>query len=168
MNRADHHARAEQLLEQARTTPDQISRREILAEAQVHATLALSAPAGKGPPGPGRDEAADIKSTGAAHPGMPKDGGPVPGWPAESPIRLLRRAGFTDRRPEDRNVGEACRRPRVYQRATRANPASVSLRIILEMSGKCRCPDRSLSTLSARFSGAGSRALYHDSSEWRR
>ena len=53
----EHHAKAEQLLEQARTTPDQISRREILAEAQVHATLALSTPAGEGPPGPRRDMA---------------------------------------------------------------------------------------------------------------
>ena len=94
MNRADHHARAEQLLEQARTTPDQISRREILAEAQVHAALALSAPAGKGPPGPGRDEAADIKSTGAAHPGMPKDGGPVPGWQAGEPYPPSAPGGF--------------------------------------------------------------------------
>src|SRR5215467_12096575 len=54
----EHHARAEELLEQARTTPDQISRLEILAEAQVHATLALSAQAGEGPPGQGQDRVA--------------------------------------------------------------------------------------------------------------
>ena len=54
MNRADHHAKAEQLLEKARTTPDQISRSEILAEAQVHATLALSAATRTSPPGPGQ------------------------------------------------------------------------------------------------------------------
>lgn len=52
----EHHARAEQLLEEARTTQDQISHRLILAEAQVHATLALSAPGGTGPPGPGQSE----------------------------------------------------------------------------------------------------------------
>jgi len=50
----EHHARAEQLLEEARTTQDQISRRLILAEAQVHATLALSAPAGTALPGGGQ------------------------------------------------------------------------------------------------------------------
>ena len=44
----EHHAKAEELLEQARATPDQISRSEILAEAQVHATLALSAAPGTG------------------------------------------------------------------------------------------------------------------------
>lgn len=57
MSRAhEHHAKAEQLLGQARTTQDQIGRRLILAGAQVHATLALSAPAEKGPPGPGQSE----------------------------------------------------------------------------------------------------------------
>ena len=40
----------------------------------------------------------------------------------------------------------------------RANPGSASLRIIREMSGKCRCPDRSSQRLSARPAGAGGRA----------
>ena len=44
-NAREHHAKAEQLLKQADTTKDQTSRRLILAEAQVHATLALTAPA---------------------------------------------------------------------------------------------------------------------------
>ena len=70
----EHHAKAEQLLEQARTTPDQISRREILAEAHVHATLALSTPAGEGPPGPRRDMATETspRKPGPAHPGGDK------------------------------------------------------------------------------------------------
>ena len=70
----EHHAKAEQLLEQARTTPDQISRREILAEAHVHATLALSAPGGTGPRGTGRDKAVvtSPRKPGPAHPGGDK------------------------------------------------------------------------------------------------
>jgi hypothetical protein len=71
MNRTQHYERAEELLLDARTEPDGFRRRLILAEAQVHATLALSAPAGKGSPGPGQDEAADTKSTGATHPARP-------------------------------------------------------------------------------------------------
>jgi hypothetical protein len=56
MNRTQHYERAEQLLEEAHTTHDQISRRLILAEAQVHATLALSAAPGTSPPGQGQPE----------------------------------------------------------------------------------------------------------------
>jgi hypothetical protein len=80
----EHHAKAEQLLGQARGTPDQISRREILAEAQVHATLALSAPAENGPPGPGRSETGTA-ATREADPGRSDGGGdldPQPGMPA--------------------------------------------------------------------------------------
>ena len=51
----DHHAKAEQLLEQARTENDSIRRSLVLAEAQVHATLALSAEPGTSPPGPGHE-----------------------------------------------------------------------------------------------------------------
>lgn len=43
MNREEHHAKADQLLEQARDAYDPVSRSQILAEAHVHATLALSA-----------------------------------------------------------------------------------------------------------------------------
>ena len=74
---SEHHAKAEQLLEQARTTPDQISRSEILAEAQVHATLALSAPPGTSPPGPGQPE-----TVYATH--VPA-GGRLPDWSEASP-----------------------------------------------------------------------------------
>jgi hypothetical protein len=95
MNRADHHAKAEQLLEQARTTPDQISRSEILAEAQVHATLALSAPAGTGPPGPGQGEAADTQSTGTAHQDMPEGSGPFEMQPHSSSAGISR-GGWRD------------------------------------------------------------------------
>ena len=52
----DHHAKAEELLGQARTAQDQVSLSLILAEAQVHATLALSAEPGTSPPGPGQPE----------------------------------------------------------------------------------------------------------------
>ena len=85
MSRTQHHDRAKELLSDARTEPDSFRRRLILAEAQVHATLALSAPAGKDPPGPGQDRAADIKSTGAAHPGMAKGTNKVPARPAGQP-----------------------------------------------------------------------------------
>jgi hypothetical protein len=51
MNGADHRAQAEQLLEQARSEQDSTRRHLILAEAQVHATLAPSAPPGTNPPG---------------------------------------------------------------------------------------------------------------------
>jgi hypothetical protein len=57
MNRTQHRAKAEHLLEEAHTTHDQISRSLIPAEAQVHATLALSAPPGASPPSRGQPEA---------------------------------------------------------------------------------------------------------------
>jgi hypothetical protein len=78
----EHHEEAERLLEEAHTTHDHISRSLILAEAQVHATLALSAPAGKDPPGPGQDEAADTRSTGTVHQAPPS---PSPGTPTSTP-----------------------------------------------------------------------------------
>jgi hypothetical protein len=74
MNRADHHQEAERLLSKAPEEQDSVRRSLILAEAQVHATLALSAPAGKGPAGPGQDRVADTKSTGAAQSGIPEGG----------------------------------------------------------------------------------------------
>jgi|HubBroStandDraft_6_1064221.scaffolds.fasta_scaffold891206_1 hypothetical protein len=49
----EHHARAEQLLDQAHAEQDSVRRGQILAEAQVHATLALSAPPETSPPSPG-------------------------------------------------------------------------------------------------------------------
>ena len=70
---AEHHAKAEQLLDQAQAEPDSIRRTQILAEAQVHAILALSAPAERSP---GQDEAADTQSTGTAHQDMPEGSGP--------------------------------------------------------------------------------------------
>jgi len=51
MDRTQHHERAEQLLSDVRKEPDSFLRGLILAEAQVHATLALSAPAETSPPG---------------------------------------------------------------------------------------------------------------------
>ena len=75
-NAGEHHAKAEQLLEQARTEQDSIRRHLILAEAQVHATLALSAPARTSLPGPGRGEAGDTRRTEQVHPlGTPADPG---------------------------------------------------------------------------------------------
>src|SRR5215472_653098 len=65
---SDHHAQAERLLEQARAEQDSIRRAVILAEAQVHATLALSAGTGTARPGPGRGEASDTRRTGQYHP----------------------------------------------------------------------------------------------------
>jgi hypothetical protein len=72
----EHHARAEQLLEEAHATQDQISRRLILAEAQVHATLALSAPDGNRPATPQADVGRGEDTFGLA-PVSP--GGPAPG-----------------------------------------------------------------------------------------
>lgn len=43
MNGAEHHDAADRLLLEARTVQDGLRRSQILAEAQVHATLALSA-----------------------------------------------------------------------------------------------------------------------------
>ncbi len=40
----DHHAKAEQLLDQAHAEQDSIRRGQILAEAQVHASLARRSP----------------------------------------------------------------------------------------------------------------------------
>jgi hypothetical protein len=84
----EHRAKAEQLLEEAHATHDQIGRSLILAEAQVHATLALSAPAGKGPPGPGQDEADSTEitdSTLGADSDMPEGSGSFPAEPYGSP-----------------------------------------------------------------------------------
>jgi hypothetical protein len=72
MDRSEHHARAEELLGQADAEQDSIRRSLILAEAQVHATLALSAPAGTSPPGPGQPE-----TVYATH--VPA-GGRIPDW----------------------------------------------------------------------------------------
>jgi hypothetical protein len=66
-----HHAAAEQLLGQAGTEEDSIRRSLILAEAQVHATLALSAVIGTARPGPGRGQAGGIRRTGARPLGTP-------------------------------------------------------------------------------------------------
>jgi hypothetical protein len=68
----DHHEKAEQLLSAAGKEPNSISRSLLLAEAQVHATLALSAPAESMP---GQDEARGTESTAVAPPGMPGDSG---------------------------------------------------------------------------------------------
>ena len=70
----EHHDEAERLLALARIEQDGTRRGLILAEAQVHATLALSAPAGKGPSGPGQPE------TGYAAHAWPHD----PGWSEDS------------------------------------------------------------------------------------
>jgi hypothetical protein len=65
---SDHHAQADELLNQAHAEQDSIRRGLILAEAQVHATLALSAVTGTAPPGPGRGEAGDTHRTEQVHP----------------------------------------------------------------------------------------------------
>jgi hypothetical protein len=87
---SDHHAQADELLNQAHAEQDSIRRGLILAEAQVHATLALSAPARTSLPGPGRGEAGDTRRAGQVHPlDAPADpgltrpqahGGTLPGW----------------------------------------------------------------------------------------
>jgi hypothetical protein len=69
-NAGEHHAKAEQLLEQAHAEQDSIRRHLILAEAQVHATLALSAPADE-PPSPGQTQVGSTASTGEADPVVP-------------------------------------------------------------------------------------------------
>jgi hypothetical protein len=56
MNRSEHRREAERLLAEAGREQDSIRRGLILAEAQIHAILALSAAAGVDPPGPGRPE----------------------------------------------------------------------------------------------------------------
>jgi hypothetical protein len=56
MNRADHHHEADRLLSEARKEQDGLRRSQILAEAQVHATLALIAAPATIPSGPGQPE----------------------------------------------------------------------------------------------------------------
>jgi len=77
MNGAEHHREAERLLSEARKEQDSIRRSQILAEAQVHATLALGAPAKISPASPGQAQAADTESTGVADSHMPEGSGPV-------------------------------------------------------------------------------------------
>jgi hypothetical protein len=65
----EHHAKAEQLLEQAHTEHDSTRRSQILAEAQVHATLALIAaptpiPSDPGSRRPPRSAAWNVLDTG--------------------------------------------------------------------------------------------------------
>ena len=91
MTGPEHYRRAEELLSKAEElfgSDEPSAGAWSVGQAQVHATLALSAPAGKGPPRPGRDEAADTQSTGAAHPDMPEGGGPRPARPAGQPESL--------------------------------------------------------------------------------
>jgi hypothetical protein len=57
----EHYTKAEQLLEDARKEQDNIRHGLILAEAQVHATLALGAPAETSPPRREQDPAQDLK-----------------------------------------------------------------------------------------------------------
>jgi hypothetical protein len=95
---SEHYEEAERLLALARTEQDSIRRSLILAEAQVHAILALSAPAGIGPAGPGQDRAADTKSTGTAHQTLasPSPGTPTyahPRWPKGTDLTPARPAG---------------------------------------------------------------------------
>lgn len=102
----DHHAKAEELLDQAHAEQDGTRRGLILAEAQVHATLALGAPAGTGPPGPGRGEAADTQSTGTAHRDMPEGSGPFEKQPSSSSAGT-RRGGWHDPVPSETLTGKS-------------------------------------------------------------
>jgi hypothetical protein len=80
MNRTQHHEKAEQLLSDAHGERDSIRRSQILAEAQVHATLALSAPAGERPPGREQPETRSTASAGEASPAsapVPRKKGPI-------------------------------------------------------------------------------------------
>ena len=95
----EHHAKAEELLKQLPADHDSIRRSLILAEAQVHATLALRDPGEMGPASPEQDQAADIKSTGAAHSGMRKAGNVRPAAPA----------GFSDRASPESRPGQSPR-----------------------------------------------------------
>jgi integrase/recombinase XerD len=94
----EHYEEAERLLALARAEQDSIRRSLILAEAQVHATLALSAPAGEGPAGPGQDRAADTKSTGTAHQTLAS---PSPGTPPYAHPRWPKGTDQTPAGPEE-------------------------------------------------------------------
>jgi hypothetical protein len=91
----DHHANAEQLLERARAEQDSIRRHLILAEAQVHATLALGAPAERSP---GQDEADGTMSTEVAYSGVPEGSGPFEMQPYSSSAAIRRAGGATPSR----------------------------------------------------------------------
>ncbi len=71
----DHYTKAEKLLKRARTEPDSILRSVILAEAQVHATLALGDPGEISQPSPEQNQAADTKSTEETPSGIPEGDG---------------------------------------------------------------------------------------------
>ena len=74
----DHYTKAEKLLKRARTEPDSILRSVILAEAQVHATLALGDPGEISQPSPVQNQAADTKSTEEAPSGITRGRRPAP------------------------------------------------------------------------------------------
>jgi hypothetical protein len=85
MTSHDHYRIAEQFAEEAYNElrhDDEAGAMALAAIAQVHATLALSAPAGKGPPGPGQDEA---DSTLGADSDIPEGSGSFPAEPYGSP-----------------------------------------------------------------------------------
>ena len=100
MNRAEHHDAAERLLEQARTEQDSIRRSQILAEAQVHATLAAGAAPETSLASRGQSEAWGRESAGAVpsawtpgsdpfqQPAAPADKpqGPAPASPPPEPV----------------------------------------------------------------------------------
>jgi len=82
MNTAEHHDAADRLLEQARTEQDSIRRSLILAEAQVHATLAAGAAPKTSLASRGQSDAWGRESAGAVPSAW------TPGSdPEESPLR---------------------------------------------------------------------------------
>jgi len=88
---SEHYEEAERLLALAHMEKDGTSRSLILAEAQVHATLALSAPVGSSP---GQAQAGSTAGTGEARSGMPGDSGPFQPRPYGSSTKPARPGGI--------------------------------------------------------------------------
>jgi hypothetical protein len=134
MNSAtEHHAKAEQLLDQAQAEEDSFRRAQILAEAQVHAILALSAPAERSP---GQDEAADTQSTETARQDMPEGSGPFEIQPHSSSARI-RRGGWdppvspetaTRKSPDRGSRGRGTGGPRIRETGKRTPTEKTSVR----------------------------------------
>jgi hypothetical protein len=120
---SEHHATAEQMLDLAHAEQDSTRRGQILAEAQVHATLALSAPAEIGL---GQDEALSTESTLAEDPGVPEG--------SSQNQRLyylrwrLRRLGIAIPARPETAPGKSTRRRRETGRSTPRTPSGPGAR----------------------------------------
>ena len=115
---SEHHEEAERLLALARIEQDGTRRGLILAEAQVHATLALSAAPGTSPPSPGQAQTGSTASTGEARPVVPEGSADFPMLPHVPPRERISGRRYPPgedprRRTEERRVSARAAPPPV-------------------------------------------------------